>query len=88
MPRSARKILDASFFHVIIQGINKEFIFKEERFKNQYLKEFNNNIKDTNIDIIAYCIMDNHAHFFVKDRKDRRYFNINAKNEWSVCKIL
>lgn len=69
MSRMARDYLKASFFHVIVQGINKEFIFKEERFKNQYLKLLNDNIKDTNIDVIAYCIMDNHAHFLLKTEK-------------------
>ena len=36
MSRTARKYKKASFFHVIIQGINREYIFKEERYKYQY----------------------------------------------------
>ena len=66
MSRKARSVLKASFFHVIVQGINKEFIFKEERFKNQYLKELKKNIKKGNIGIIAFCIMGNHAHFLLE----------------------
>ena len=32
MPRIARKCLETSFFHVIVQGVNKDFIFyKNER---------------------------------------------------------
>ena len=31
--RIARKYKNSSFFHVIVQGINKEYIFHEERFK-------------------------------------------------------
>ena len=64
--RIARELLDASFFHVIVQGINKEYIFKENRFKNEYLKILKNNIKKSEIQIIAFCMMDNHAHFLLK----------------------
>ena len=63
--RTARKINRASFFHVIVQGINKENIFLEERNKNQYLKLLNKLCEKNNIKIIAYCIMDNHAHFLL-----------------------
>lgn len=65
IPRVARKINKASFFHVIVQGINKENIFLEERNKNQYLKLMNKLCKKYNIKIMAYCIMDNHLHFLL-----------------------
>ncbi len=38
MPRRARKDLNTSFFHVIVQGLNKEFIFKNNKYKDQYLQ--------------------------------------------------
>ena len=63
--RVARKINRASFFYVIVQGIDKENIFKEERNKNQYLKLMKKLCEKYNIKIVAYCIMDNHAHFLV-----------------------
>jgi len=66
MSRVARDGLNASFFHVMVQGISKEFIFKEERFKNQYLKLIKNNIEKCDAEIIAYCMMGNHAHFLFK----------------------
>ncbi len=67
--RLARKVNNASFFHVIVQGINKENIFLEERNKNQYLKLMNKLCKKYNIKILAYCIMDNHAHFLLNSDK-------------------
>ena len=69
IPRLPRRIDKASFFHVIVQGINKENIFLEERNKNQYLKLMNKLCKKYNIKILAYCIMDNHAHFLLNSDK-------------------
>ena len=63
--RIARKYKNSSFFHVIVQGINKEYIFHEERFKKMYLKQISRFTKELNIEIIAYCIMSNHAHFLI-----------------------
>lgn len=63
--RIARKYKNSSFFHVIVQGINKEYIFQEERFKKMYLKQVSRFTKELNIEIVAYCIMSNHAHFLI-----------------------
>lgn len=56
----------------MIQGINKEYIFSEERYIYQYLKFFKRFSKECNIKTIAYCMMNNHAHFLLKvnDIKD------------------
>jgi len=55
---------DSSFFHIITQGINKEKIFDTDENKERYLKLIYRN--NEGIDIIAYCIMSNHAHILVK----------------------
>ena len=63
MPRLARKLLNGEFFHITVKGINGEYIFQENIDKNEYLKLLKEKI---NIDILAYCIMDNHAHILIK----------------------
>lgn len=54
MPRIARKYLETSFFHVIVQGVNKDFIF----YKNEYIEDYISLIKkykkEFDIDILAY----------------------------------
>lgn len=65
MPRIARKDLGTSFFHVIVQGINKEYIFYKEEYIKKYLKLLNKYKEDFDIQILAYCIMNNHAHLLI-----------------------
>ena len=69
MARLPRKCYDTSFFHIIVQGINKEYIFNEETYKKQYLKIVNKYKEETNIEILAYCIMSNHAHILLYTEK-------------------
>lgn len=69
MPRIARKYLETSFFHVIVQGVNKDFIF----YKNEYIEDYISLIKkykdEFDIEILAYCIMSNHAHLLIFTEK-------------------
>ena len=66
MPRIAREDLSASFFHVIVQGINKEYIFNKELYIKKYLNLINKYKKVYDINILAYCIMNNHAHLLIQ----------------------
>lgn len=70
LPRKSRQNLRACFFHVMVQGINKEFIFRKSEYKKKYISLLME-IKNSNIKIISFCIMDNHAHLLihVKDIK-------------------
>lgn len=63
MPRSARKDIGSNYLHLIIQGINREYIFQKREWKEEYIKILKSKAK--NIEILAYCIMDNHAHFLI-----------------------
>lgn len=63
MPRSARKDIGSNYVHLIIQGINREYIFQKREWKEEYIKTLKSKAK--NIEILAYCIMDNHAHFLI-----------------------
>ena len=38
MPRQARKDLDTPFIHVMIQGVNKEYIFYKKEYIEKYLE--------------------------------------------------
>lgn len=76
MPRIARQYLCTSFFHVMVQGINKEFIFKKDKYIKRYLYVMQKNLDKEQIRIIAFCIMNNHAHILmqIKDVKELSKF--------------
>lgn len=65
MPRIARKGLGTSFFHVIVQGINKEYVFYKNEHIEKYLELINKHIENYDIELLSYCIMNNHAHLLI-----------------------
>ena len=65
MPRISRENLNSGFFHIMVQGINKEYIFKEKENKEKYLYLMKKYYTEYKLKIISYCIMNNHAHFII-----------------------
>ena len=66
MSRLPRNFIKTSYFHVIVQGINKEYIFNEEMNIKYYIKIMYEVKKEIDVKIISYCIMNNHAHILIK----------------------
>lgn len=62
MPRIARNSFSNHFFHIITQGINKECIFNSKHNKEKYLHFLLTKLYQSNVKLLAYCIMDNHVH--------------------------
>ena len=63
--RIARKDLNTPFLHVMVQGVNREYIFGKEEYIDSYLEIVNKNKEKFDFTIMAYCIMSNHAHFLM-----------------------
>ena len=83
MISSPRNLYCNGFFHVMTQGLNKEYIFNEDYYKEKYIKLIKKYLKQYNIILLAYCIMDNHSHILIytKEVKQLSMFmqNINSK---------
>ena len=69
MPRIARKNSQSCFYHVIVQGINKEYIFEKEEYIEKYKELIIKKLDESNVIILAYCIMNNHAHLLIFSEK-------------------
>lgn len=60
--RKPRFYYEANFYHVMVQGDEKKYVFQSYKNKQKYLYYLKRNAFRNDIEIIAYCIMDNHAH--------------------------
>ena len=69
MPRVSRINIKSSFFHIITQGINKEYIFENTEDIEYYIKTMWDLKEEYEINIIAYCIMNNHTHTLIETEK-------------------
>ena len=79
MPRKNRKMFDKIICHHIVQGINKEYIFEKDEDKEKYLELLSRYYIEFDINIIAYCIMDNHAHMLMFSNKIENISNFMQK---------
>lgn len=65
MSRIARNNFNTSFFHVMVQGVNKEYIFNKHQYIKKYLQLIKKYEENYSINVLAYCIMNNHAHLLI-----------------------
>ena len=65
MPRKARKDLETSFFHIMVQGINREYIFERNECKEKYKSLLIKYMDEYEVKLLAYCVMDNHSHMLL-----------------------
>lgn len=83
MPRLAKKYVNASYHHVMAQGINKEKIFCKSLEKGAYKRYLEKYKVEYNIEIVSYCIMNNHVHLLLYSEnienisKYMHYVNMN-----------
>ena len=89
MPRVSRKNLNSSYFHVMVQGINKEYIFNTDKNKYKYKKIIKDNLQEFQEDaptILSYSLMYNHSHFIfhTKDFKKLSNFMHQINMQYSM----
>ena len=69
MPRFPRNYIKTTAFHVITQGINRSYIFQNPEDIKYYIKVMYKLNEQCKIKIVAYCIMNNHAHILIETDK-------------------
>lgn len=65
MPRKARNPKLLTAYHIMVQGLNKEKIFDNDKDKMKYLYILKEKLDEYKVKLISYCIMNNHAHLLI-----------------------
>lgn len=82
MARQAREQSSRNFYHIIMRGNNKVYIFKTDKHK-KFFKECLDKIEsDQDLEVAAWCLMDNHVHLGIKaqsEKLDLAFKRLNTK---------
>ena len=65
MSRKSRKKSESQIYHVILRGNNRQNIFYNDDDRYFILNRIQKYSEQTNIEVYAYCLMDNHIHLLV-----------------------
>jgi REP element-mobilizing transposase RayT len=57
---------ETGIYHVVLIGINKQTIFKDEEDNEMFLVTLNQYKKQSGYKLFAYCLMGNHIHLLMK----------------------
>ena len=63
MPRQAREISPTGYYHIMMRGINRDYIYQSMQDKAYFVKLLG---EDVLLELAAYCLMDNHVHLVLQ----------------------
>lgn len=67
MPRTARLKSGTGVYHLILRGINRRTIFKDDEDATVFLHALRRYKAQSKYKIYAYCLMSNHVHLLIKE---------------------
>ena len=70
MPRKPRIFSPTGIYHIILRSINQHIIFEEDDDYQKLLYILSDCKRTFDIDIYAYCLMDNHIHLLINSTED------------------
>ena len=65
MPRKPRAISSTGIYHIILRSVNQHIIFEDDSDYQKFLFILSDCKTNFDIDIYAYCLMDNHIHMLL-----------------------
>ncbi|WP_204214473.1 transposase [Collinsella sp. An2] len=70
MVRQARVKSESGFYHVVLRGNGRQTIFYDDEDRREFLRLLRRAADIDSIQIVAWCLMDNHVHLLLSDVSD------------------
>jgi REP element-mobilizing transposase RayT len=70
MPRCGRMKSETGIYHVMLRGINQQVIFEDDEDCEKMLQTLIDVKAVSKCKIFAYCLMQNHVHFVLKEEEE------------------
>ncbi len=70
MARVARKRSKTGIYHVMLRGINRQVIFKDDEDRNMFIATLDSFRDNNRYRLYAYCLMTNHIHILIRELND------------------
>ena len=70
MPRQARLDIPGALHHIMVRGIDKTDIFRDDQDRNLFLERLGLTVVEGKSTVYAWALMRNHAHVLFKSGKD------------------
>jgi putative transposase len=67
MPRKPRKKSSTGIYHIIMRGVNKQAVFKDNQDCGTFLKMLRESKDTYDFEIFAFCLMGNHVHLLIQE---------------------
>lgn len=71
----------------MVQGINKDYIFLDDKMKKKYKTLLCENMQKSNAKLLSYCIMSNHAHMLMYTNNFQEISKLMQKINTSFARI-
>ncbi|MCL2806870.1 MAG: transposase [Coriobacteriia bacterium] len=68
MPRQARLLSETGIYHIIFRGVNRCHLFEEADDFEKMLELLTIAKEELGFELLAYCLLDNHAHLLLKEK--------------------
>lgn len=70
MPRNLRTIEPGFAHHITQRGVDRQKVFFTAADRNNYLALMQENLADTGVSVLAYCLMSNHVHWILVPERE------------------
>ena len=70
MPRQVRLDVPGALHHIMVRGIDKCSIFRDDQDKTRFLERLGQTVSEGKCTVYAWVLMDNHVHILFKSGKD------------------